>query len=192
MTNARTTRSTRVACVAARLLVIGLLLASATPALAQLTGGLEGDFIHHSFESTPVDAPPRVVVEAWADRKTGLLWVRGAVAPEVLATNLTLRSQVSRVGPPRDARPLAPQKAAIDAPIWLKQAHIWARPQDGVADTGLRLVLEPLCLRRCAVVAVEHYRLPGAGGIAGGPVKLAAVDCYPLEPGDGVTVYAPR
>ncbi len=169
-----------------------LLLVAPRPAAAQLTGGLEGEFIHHVFELTPGQGQPKVVAEAWAHRKTGALWVVGRVDPRMLAGALTLRSQGTDDGPPAHARSLSPQKAVLEGPAWLKSGHVWSREADGVADTGLKLVLDPLCRDNCSIVAVEQYHLPGSEGMAGAKVKLSAVDRYPLEAGDRVTVFAPR
>lgn len=170
----------------------GLLLVSARPAAAQLTGGLEGEFIHHVFELTPDEGSTKPVAEAWANRKTGTMWIIGAVDPHMLGGALTVRSEGTDRGPPPGARALSAQKAVLEGPSWLKSGHVWSREADGVADTGLKLVLAPLCRANCPVVAVEQYHLPGSEGMAGQQVKLTPVDRYPLEAGDRITVFAPR
>lgn len=176
---------------AAVALFIGFSVAGPGEAAAQLTGGLEGRVIHHLFSVTAPDGADKVVAEAWTVRKTGILYVRGAPDPAMLRLPLTLSSRaVAEV--PDNARALHPQKSVLDSPGWLKAGHLWARTQDGVADTGLKLIVEPFCANRCEVVAVEQYHLPGSEGMDGGRVKLVDVDRFPLEVGDRITVYAPR
>lgn len=168
------------------------LMAFSAPASAQLTGGLEGIIIHHTFERATKVGASEVVAEAWLDRKTGDLWVRGRMAPEALKGTLTMRSQVAAGGPPADARRLSPKVVPVDAPTWLERGHLWARPEDGVVGTAVKLTLTPGCDRRCAVVGVEHYELPGGAMSGSGFSKLHEVDLWPVEPGDVRTVYAER
>lgn len=176
-----------------RAAVILALIGFALPASAQLTGGLEGHVLHHVFEA-PLQpgGRPKVVAEAWYVTKTGELWVRGKLSPEMVEGDVTMRSAVY-VGPmPEGARVLTPSVQVIASPTWLKRANIWARPADGVADTAIKFVLPRNCSSRCEVVAIEHYQVVGGEGPMAGPDIFVGVDRWPVEPGDRRTVYAPR
>lgn len=172
-------------------IIIGL-CSLAAPASAQLTGGLEGMVLRHVIETDGPCDEREVVAEVWSVTKTGALYVRGTISPAALGGSLTMRSTVYQGLPPLDARALWPSTEFLDGPHWLKRGHIWSRPSDGVADSALKLVIDPKCTAKCAVLAIEHYRVVGGVGPAAGPDTFVGVDRWPLEAGDRRTVYAPR
>lgn len=175
-----------------RISIILALFGLAAPAAAQLTGGLEGMVLRHVIEADGPCDEREVVAEVWSVTKTGALYVRGAITPAVLDGSLTMRSSVYWGSPPLDARALWPSVEVLDGPRWLKRGHVWSRPSDGVADSALKLVIDPKCTARCAILAIEHYRVVGGQGPAAGPDTFVGVDRWPLEAGDRRTVYAPR
>lgn len=166
-----------------------VLLAGAAPAAAQLTGGLEGRYIHHVFERVVSGRAPVLIAEAWADPTSGVLWVRGRLRPLELDGDLRIVSKGTDDRPPLDTVKMRPSSSVVQRGAWLKQSHVWSRPEDGLADTGLKLVLQPRCVADCAIVAIEHYALPEAGGMQGATVTLDRVDAYFIEPGDVRTVF---
>lgn len=163
----------------------------AGPAVAQLSGGLDGKWSHHVVHLAEGGlAVP--VADVWLVRgdETLMVWRSRAPLDRVDLSRSMLIERAEVAAPPPSApegggEAAAVQRAkvlAVDADA--RGAHLYVR--DGIADALVELRLPAGCVVGCAIDGIAVTVLPGSTLLAPGapPRVLQAVDGFPLSAGD--------
>lgn len=170
-----------------------LVLAAARPAAAQLSGGLDGKWSHYVINLAGLDGTAVPVVDVWAlgsGADTLVAWrSRTRLGRADLGRPLVVERRAS-AAPPLTASLQRPATALFTGSFDVTGAHLFARAEDGVADTLLHLRLSSGCATNCELQGISFIQLPGASLDLGrsSVTVMQAVDAFPIEPGDRRTV----
>lgn len=167
---------------------------TALPARAQLSGGLDGKWTHHTLHLLAPDGRAAPIADIWATGPTDaplIAWhPRTTLASADLDRALIITPATTQTPTTQAIRATQTLTRTHTTPSETHRAHLFARDADGIADTLLHLHLTPGCHTACAIEAITLTHLPGATLTltprltAPAPRLLTPVDRFPVEPGD--------